>query len=157
MKETVIEQTLSKHLPIVVDTRILYDYLKAIHSPQSIDEFDAMILKNVLPQFSKIFITPQVLAEINGLVNRDFTSGKKNFLEKTKPFLATIFENYVEKNEILADAKYCELGPTDISIIISTRQTNRKAVSNDKQILVALKSQAISLADMRAHYLNYCR
>ncbi len=156
MGETTIEKTLSKHLPIVIDTDVLYEYLKAVHSPQGVNKFDALVLKNVLPQFSKIYVTPQVLAEINGLAKRDFANGKPHFLEKTKPFLATISENHVEKNEILSNVHYCELGSTDVSIIISTKQSHRTAVSNDEQMLGRLNSEeAISMADMRAHYLNY--
>ncbi len=156
MAEIAIEKTLSRHLPIVIDTSILYDYLKVIHCPQGVDEFDSLVLKNVLPQFSKIYVTPQILAEINSLANRDFANGKKYFLEKTKPFLATISENYVEKNEILKNNNYCKLGPTDTTIIISTQQSHWVAVSNDEQMLNCLNAdQAISMADMRAHYLNY--
>lgn len=156
MVETAIEKTLLKHLSIVIDTDILYNYLKAVHFPKGIDEFDALVLKNMLPQFSKIYVTPQVLTEVNGLAKRDFTRGNPHFLEKTKPLLAMLSENYVEKNEILSNSNYCELGPTDTAIIISTQQGDRAAVSNDEEMLGNLsRDKSISMADMRAHYLNY--
>ena len=71
-------------------------------------------------------------------------------------YFTTISENYVKKNEILSDSNYCELGPTDTAIIISVQQADRAAVSNDGQMLSNLNSdKAISMADMRAQYLNY--
>jgi len=67
-----------------------------------------------------LIISPQVLSETYSL--NLFIKQWLEILED--PYLKNLFENYIQKEEIMKEEKYLEFGFTDIAIMKSINNTN---------------------------------
>lgn len=158
--ETVVEQAINQKKPVVVDTTILFDFLKTGFSSNALKSEELEALANVLPQFSQIIITPHVLTEVSTLAHRRMKGRSEFFLEKAKPFLLTLKEENIEKNKILNHKKFQSFGACDVSVLICSGLAEKCLITNDAIMRGYGKSAGlavISMGDLLAHYLNYYR
>ncbi|MFO8019985.1 MAG: hypothetical protein R6U96_15275 [Promethearchaeia archaeon] len=117
---------------IIIDTGPLLEYFKLIVE----DHYNRLTTskRNRLVQFLELFkgktliIVPQIMAEIYSLLKRDANDSEsqlQNWLEILEnPHLMNLFENYIEKGDILKDKKYREFGFTDIALLKNLNEQN---------------------------------
>ena len=88
-------------------------------------------LNEYISKFSKIIVTPQILAETWNFVEKFNTKRFKEFLVKILPLLTIIEEVYVHKDIIISSTGFEYIGVTDMSVIQAARELNCLVLTDD--------------------------
>lgn len=127
---------------LLLDTGPLLFLLGAIYNKtligQSIftkgyTEEDFEKLQYFLSNFKKIIITPQILLEIYHLIKRDIKDKNnfEKFIKESIKKLKEIGEIYIKKNKILDKKEFINFGLTDMSLLLSSEETDQMILTKD--------------------------
>jgi len=137
-----LNQLLIKHKSsgVLLDTNLLILYLIGTYDPVFVPKFKRTImysiedfeyLKNYIHQFSKIIVTPQILAESWNFLEKINEKKFKEFIKSIIPTLYLIEEEYIEKNNIIADNSLHYIGITDVSVILAAKNLGCLVLTDD--------------------------
>lgn|GEM_PF-3796299 len=157
-----IERAIEQKASAVLDTSILLDYLKAFcEKPANYDEqYRARMLKTIIPQFGKAYITPYVLAEVCNLA-KTRTANSKQFLLRSTRILEDMGETgrAAKKNDIVQHKYFSDLGATDVAGVLCCTNEHKDAyllIKDEEAAEYATdeRKRIITLGEIRAHYIN---
>jgi len=125
---------------VLIDTNIMLFYLLGVYDIRFAEEYkrtrmydanDFTWLVRFLGNFERIYITPQILAELWNFIEK--IPGKKLFecVSSSVSTLLEVTENYVEKDEILTKDYTSYIGATDASIICSAKHIDCLILTDD--------------------------
>ncbi|HDN64694.1 MAG TPA: hypothetical protein ENF23_00085 [Methanosarcinales archaeon] len=125
-----------KFKEIILDTGPLLLYLIGFYNEKELrrfnyseDEFTPLCM--FLRNFKKIFVTPQVLAEVSNLAKNRLKEEKfSEFIKFSISILARLGEEHVDKNEILKREELPMFGITDVSLV-RMAERNRLLLTDD--------------------------
>ena len=126
---------------ILLDTNILLLYLIGSFKIEFIKQFkrtckydldDFEVIELVVSYFSKIVITPHILAEVWNFAEKITEPYLTGFIESSISKLEIFTEDYISKGEIIIDPHLLKLvGVTDLSIIIAAKSGNYLILTDD--------------------------
>ncbi len=90
-------------------------------------------LQYFISKFDKIIITPQILLETYHLIKRDIKNKNnfEKFIEESIKKLKELGELHIEKNKILDKKEFIYIGITDMSLLISSEETDQMILTKD--------------------------
>jgi len=115
-----------QHKGILVDTNILVLWFVGTANRERIAKFkrtetflpeDYDLLVKVLNRFSKMVTTPNILTEVNSLINQNGEPDRSRCLEVFAQTVAKTEEFYIESSKVVTTNKFTTFGLTDCSII----------------------------------------
>lgn len=141
-----------RHKGVLIDTNILLLYFVGTVNRERISKFnrtqqflpeDYDLLLRVLSYFQNIFITPNILTEVNSLINQIgeperslsftvFAQGISNFLN----------ESYVESKVAVRNEQFVRFGLTDLGIL-NLAKNQYLVLTDDLKLAVHLQRQGI--------------
>lgn len=159
-----IDYCIKKHgkFGIIIDTNLLLLLLIGEYSPQyichykrtqkySIEDFEWICL--ILKYFSKVVVTPHILAEVWNFAEKIPEHHLVDFIKSSIEQLSLFDEDYIDKETILRDKDQLKyIGVTDLSIIYAAKQGNYVVLTDD---LRAYNSYMIN--EVTALNLNHIR
>lgn len=131
-----MDEKIFKLKEIVIDTGPLLLYLIGFYGIIDLRRFnydkkDFILLVEFLKNFKRIFVTPQVLAEVSNLAKSRLKEERfSGFINSSIVPLLDLKEEYIEKNEILKRAELPKFGMTDTSLIGATKR-NKLLLTDD--------------------------
>ena len=162
--ETAVETAINEKCSVVIDTSVLFDYLRAIAFPEEVKPgSDLLVIKTLISQFGNKYITSHVLAEIGTAANsrfRDNDSKRQLFLNRSKGILLDLNEEPIGKNDVLQHECFEKFGVCDIGVMLFSRRKNCYLLMADSPAESYGKKNGfkiISVGELRAHYLTYCK
>ena len=94
-------------------------------------EQDFQWLNEYVAQFTRIIVTPQVLAEAWNFLEKIREKEFKLFLVKAMELLYLIDEDYNHKDELLGRAEFEYVGVTDASVIHTAQKLKCLVITDD--------------------------
>jgi len=94
-------------------------------------EQDFLYLKGYIDEFSRIVVTPQVLAEAWNLLEKINEKKFKDFIISIMDTLYSITEKYIEKEYIFDNDGFRYIGVTDISVILAAKNIGCLVLTDD--------------------------
>lgn len=152
MADTSVEDAINNRVPVVADTSILLDYLKALLASKPSEE-EKLLINSIRP-LGELLITPHVFAEISNLGYK----GDPNFFGRSKNFLYSLKETYIPKDDILQHPAFVKFGACDAGIIIHSLRGKYYLLTKDGAAQQYAKSQGakiLYMGELTAHYLQY--
>lgn len=153
-----------KSKEVVIDTGPLLAILAGFYGRNTTKKFgytddDLTVLREFLKNFSKIFVTLQVLAEISNLANTRIEKNFSDFINFSKNMLQGLKEEYIPKDDILSKKELPKFGFTDASLLETVKDNNnRLLLTHDDQLSYYCKNNGIhsaSLNEIKTNpYLN---
>ncbi|MBA7518107.1 hypothetical protein ES705_10173 [subsurface metagenome] len=136
---------------IVIDSGALKEYYLLL-----LEESKRRYAKENFKLFSdflenkKLYVVPQVFAEIYSLLKRDAKIDSKliYWLEKIKKHFEDFIEEHIQKDEILKDKSFLKFGFTDIALSKIIRK-DWIFLSNDQPLINLCNSR-----DLEAHHIE---
>lgn len=131
-----MDEKIFKFKEIIIDTGPLLLYLIGFYGiidfrRFNYDKKDFILLVEFLKNFKKIFVTPQVLAEVSNLAKSRLKEERfSGFINSSIAPLLDLGEEYIEKNEILKRVELPKFGMTDTSLIGATER-NKLLLTDD--------------------------
>ena len=123
-----------------LDTNLLVLYLVGSYEPAFVPKFkrtsmyteqDYQWLKEYVDKFSRIVVTPQVLAEAWNFLEKINEQKFKQFISSIMNTLYLIDEHYIAKDLILDNRGFNYIGITDVSIILAAKSTGCLVLTDD--------------------------
>lgn len=111
---------------ILIDTNILLLLFVGTVNRQRISQFnrtekftpeDYDLLQRILPYFQKIVTTPNILTEVNSLVNQLGEPERSQCLLIFSQVIPNLKENYIESRTIATNERFVKFGLTDCGIL----------------------------------------
>lgn len=148
---------------IVIDTGPLLLFLAGVYKHNTLEKFgydeeDFRIMMELL-KGRKIFVTPQVLAEVSNLAKKRIKEDSfLDFINSSKKILCMLKERYVEKDTILTkeELQLPKFGFTDASLI-EVAMNNKLLLTGDYKLHDYCKNKkipSISLAAIKTYPSN---
>ena len=160
MTLTVLEKAIFKHASrgILVDTNLLLLFLIGIFGENHIKEFkkiqkysieDFNIVNNIIRRFSRINVTPQILAEISNLSKQMYKSNLKQYFLYLIDRIRRSKEIYINKNDLLLVPELLpKYGFTDLSILESAKVTKCLVFTDDFQLVGFLRKKKVVVINL---------
>ncbi len=125
---------------VMLDTNLLVMYLIGLYDrnlvPQfkrtekyTTDQFD--FLEYYVSQFSKLIVTPHVLAETWNFVEKLPKNDFEAFLDKVLPSIQIFEEEYIDKSTIISANGFSYIGITDMAVIKAAKATSCLVITDD--------------------------
>ncbi|WP_422475592.1 hypothetical protein [Endozoicomonas sp. ALB032] len=123
-----------------MDTNLLILYLIGKYQPTYVPKFKRTTmyseqvfhwLNGYVSQFSKIVVTPQVLAEAWNFLEKIPEHRFKVFLDSILPTLYLVNEEYIHKDEVISTYGFNHIGITDTSIILAAKSLKYLILTDD--------------------------
>lgn len=143
---------------IVLDTNVLLVYFIGLYDSSFIHSFkrtnkysktDFLNIKNIVMNFSVVFITPQILAEISNFTFEIHEPKLTIYMKKLIRTIRDFKEDHIAMDKLIANENLiCSIGFTDVSII-------EVAKKNDCLILTSDFEMSQRAASMGCRALNY--
>ncbi|WP_257288527.1 hypothetical protein [Endozoicomonas sp. SESOKO2] len=123
-----------------LDTNLLVLYLVGKYEPEFVPKFkrtamyteqDFHWLNEYVSQFSRIVVTPQVLAETWNFLEKINEIKFKEFIVSILPTLYEVNELYIEKDEVISAEGFSYMGITDISVILAAKSLDCLVLTDD--------------------------
>jgi len=136
---------------ILVDTNILLLYFVGRTNRERIKKFnrtekfvpeDYDLLVGILGSFKKIVTTPNILTEVNSLVNQIGEPERSNCLRILAQDISIFSENYCESQVAASDRKFAQFGLTDCGILV-TAKDKYLVLTDDLKLANYLQKQQI--------------
>ncbi len=129
-----IELMRSKSL--LVDTSVLKEFFELLLEPiiRNQARRDQITRYMYLFRDKKLFVVPQILAELYSLLGRDAKKKRidlRYWLNQLIPYLKVLIEEYIPKDEILYHKKFINYGFTDIALIKSLEKNDILLITTD--------------------------
>ena len=150
---------------IIIDTNLMLVYIVGMYNPNYVGQFhktedycreDYDYIYSVLSHFSKVIITPHILAELSNLSPKiqDNKQDKKllEYFNVFKDVLERTSERYIKKDDILNFPLLPKFGITDLAIIEAAKRYNYLVFTNDSSMVGCMRNM-----DMEVLYLNDIR
>lgn len=146
---------------VFLDTNLLVLYLVGSYDADFVSKFkrtsmytkqDFLWLKEYSEKFSKIVVTPQVLAETWNLIEKINEKKFKEFVNSIMNTLYLMNEHYVEKDDILENDGFNYIGITDISVILAAKRMGCLVLTDDLRAysyFVANEVESININHLR--------
>jgi hypothetical protein len=121
-----MNQRLSQFREIVTDTGPLLLYLVGSYNRGHLasfgyDEREYILLLKFLASFRRVYVTPQVLAEVSNLAKRRLKREHyASFISYSTVLLSGLGEEYIAKNDLLKMRELPRFGITDASLMGAT-------------------------------------
>ncbi|NEP82229.1 MAG: hypothetical protein F6K39_31250 [Okeania sp. SIO3B3] len=131
-----------KHKGVIVDTNILLLLFVGSVNKKRISKFnrteqflleDYDLLVEIISYFSKIVVTPNILTEVNSLINQLSEPERSKSLEFLAKAVTEWDEFYVESSIVTQAEKFTKFGLTD-SAIISLAQGKYLVLTDDLKL-----------------------
>jgi len=157
--DTLISNYYSKG--IIVDTNLLLLFLIGIYDINYIQSFkrtskynkeDYEIVNRIINSFSKIIVTPHIIAEFSNLSFQLPEKLLENYFKSIFAHLNNIDEIYIPKNVILGNQILFKIGFTDLSIIELSKNKTHLVFTDDLPLTGYLNKFDCDLIN-----LNYIR
>lgn len=125
---------------VLLDTNLFVLFLVGSYNSTFVPNFkrtsmytanDFYWLEEYVKEFSKIIITPHILAEAWNLLEKMDQSNFRAFLNKTMQIITVFQEEYVSKNTILESEGFAYIGVTDMSVIRAASKLNCLVLTDD--------------------------
>lgn len=135
----------------MVDTNILLLYFVGRTNRERIKKFnrtekfspeDYDLLVGILGSFKKIVITPNILTEVNSLVNQIGEPERSNCLRILAQDISILSENYCESQIAANDGKFTQFGLTDCGILV-TAKDKYLVLTDDLKLANYLQNQQV--------------
>ncbi|WP_252177257.1 hypothetical protein [Endozoicomonas sp. 4G] len=123
-----------------LDTNLLILYLVGKYEPAYVPKFkrttmyteqDYHWLNGYVSQFSKIVVTPQVLAEAWNFLEKIPEHKFRKFLNSILPTLYLVNEQYIHKDEVMSTDGFNHIGITDMSVILAAKSLGCLILTDD--------------------------
>lgn len=149
---------------LVIDTNLFILYILGLFrekeivsskrtSHYTIEDFE--LLKLYIQKAEKIFITPQILAEVSNLFNEK-TNQDYAFSKLFVDIFKDKFEKYVSKEEIFSFNYFRFLGVTDSSLFFVAKKTGSHILTDDESCanyIHSLYPKTHYFSDLKKEYL----
>lgn len=125
---------------VLMDTNIFVLYLIGSYDRLLVPEFkrtsmytvdDYDWLNEYVSKFSKIVVTPQILAESWNFIEKLSEKRFRSFLISILPLLTVVEEKYIQKDLIIASNGFDYVGITDMSVIQAAKELNCLVLTDD--------------------------
>lgn len=138
---------------IILDTKPLIFFLAGNYDFDSIGKTpltkeytkeDFELLMSFVSKFKKIIVTPQILAEMSNIINKEISETDfANFIEKIIKILFDCDEIYIQKNDILKRDELKKVGITDTSILLSCERDDLLVLTKDLPFALICSSRGL--------------
>ncbi|KKQ46175.1 MAG: hypothetical protein US63_C0005G0017 [Candidatus Moranbacteria bacterium GW2011_GWC2_37_8] len=149
-----------KEKGIIIDTNLLVLYIVGFYDAEYIEKFQRVknkgytkedfeaLLKLVSP-FNKIFITPQILAEVSNLTFNDIKDNRfLEYFNEVLRIIGDIEEHHISKNMLLKMPMLSKFGFTDSSIMELAQKEDLPVITDDFPLYSLLINSGISAINM---------
>ncbi|HEY9705233.1 MAG TPA: PIN domain-containing protein [Allocoleopsis sp.] len=115
-----------KNKGLLIDTNILLLLIIGITNRDRISKFnrtenftsdDYDLLLDIINKFSHIITTPNILTEINSLINGVGEPERSKCVDTLAKIINTLNENYLQSQEVVKNDKFIKFGLTDCGIM----------------------------------------
>jgi len=151
----------TKMRDVIIDTNVFVLYLAGRINTNQIyrycrnalyTEDDYHFLVNLLGNFDRIITCPNVLTEIDNLLNRITGDDKYTYLLLAKEIYTQSIEKYIATDTVSKEWYFSELGLTD-SVLLMMASDSDLLISADSALCDYAKSMGIETFDFK-EYLN---
>jgi predicted nucleic acid-binding protein len=146
---------------VLLDTNVFILFLAGQINQNRIPEYcrepmysrkDYYFLVDKIQGFDRIITSPNILTEVDNLLNRLIGADKIQYLELIKNIYAQSLEKYLKSDLIAEQWYFAELGLTDSAILMMAKDCNL-LISADSSLCDFARSFGVPLFDFR-EYLN---
>ncbi len=149
--ETVFKKYKNKGL--LIDTNILMlliigttnrDRISKFNRTEKFTSNDYDVLLDIIDKFSHIITTPNILTEINSLINGVGEPERSKCVETLAKIINNLNENYLQSQEVVKNDKFIKFGLTDCGIM-AIAQNKYLVLTDDFKLLNYLQSISIDV------------
>ncbi|OGF58921.1 MAG: hypothetical protein A2Y62_04520 [Candidatus Fischerbacteria bacterium RBG_13_37_8] len=147
---------------IILDTNVFLLFIMGLLNPEKISSHKRTsiftvnhftYLEAVIRNYKNILICPNIITEIDNLLQNSFTGDDKfRYLIITKEIFTKSIEKYYESKIVITDWEYERLGITDAVILRMAKEADL-LVSGDSTLCDYAKSLGITILDFKK-YVN---
>jgi rRNA-processing protein FCF1 len=146
---------------VIIDTNIFILFLAGQINENRIKNYtsnslytkeDYYLLLNILSQYDRIITSPNILTEVDNILNRITGEDKYKYLILVKTIYKQTLEKYIKTETISQNWHFDALGITDSSILMMAKESEL-LISGDSSLCDYAKSLNIKTFDFKA-YIN---
>ncbi|MCL2064122.1 MAG: hypothetical protein FWG98_07080 [Candidatus Cloacimonetes bacterium] len=144
---------------VIIDTNIFILYLvgqinknriKDYSRDQSYSEEDYFYLLNLLSKYDRLITSPNILTEVDNILNRISGEDKNKYLSIVKKTYQQTIEKFMETNLVSQNWYFDILGLTD-SVIIMMAKKSDLLISGDSKLCDYAKALGINIFDFKEY------
>jgi predicted nucleic acid-binding protein len=146
---------------VIIDTNVFILFLSGKINENRIKNYtrnslytkeDYYLLLNILSNYDRIITSPNILTEVDTILNRITGEDKYKYLVLVKTIYKQTIEKYIKTETISQNWYFDELGITDSSVLMMAKECEL-LISGDSSLCDYAKSLNIKIFDFK-EYLN---
>lgn len=150
---------------IIIDTNLMLVYIVGMCNPNYVGHFrrtegyckeDYDYISSVLSHFSKVIVTPHILAELSNLSPkiRDNKQDKKlaAYFDVFRQVLERTDEEYINKDDILSSTLLPKLGITDLTIVEAAEKYKCLVFTDDGSATGYMRYKGIAVLNLNEQF-----